>query len=291
MSSDTTDRGKNRTRSPSYPSFGLEEAIRKAQLLYDAEDRHPIPIDAVAEHWSHALKSSSLLQGVSALKQFGLLTDEGSGEDRRVRLSDLALDILLHDDGSEESAAAIKEAALKPKIHRELWEKYHGKLPSADSSIRHYLLRDRKEGVFNRDYVDAFISQFRSTIGFAGLHQSDTNAGSTGTREQDELDPSVDQGGSVRQQPTWAIGQTGSLSQHVSQRLMFQQSASGVVLRELPVTLPSLEIAILKLPVPMSEEDYSTLVNALGAMKKALVREQKVTDTGTADAANAPKDG
>jgi hypothetical protein len=42
---------------------------------------------------------------------------------------------------------------------------------------------------------------------------------------------------------------------------------------DLPVTLPSLEIAVFRVPVPMSEDDYKTITSSLATMKKALVRE------------------
>ncbi|HEY7313171.1 MAG TPA: hypothetical protein VH643_27730 [Gemmataceae bacterium] len=165
---------KGRTRSPAYPAIGLDEAIRRAQALYDAADQRWENIEAAAEHWGYATSSSAFLLTVAALKQFGLLTDEGRREDRRVRLSDLALDIVVHPEDSRERAEAIQKAALNPKIHRELWERFEGKLPSTDVSIRVYLLREREDARFNKDRVDAFISQFRSTIAFARLDQSDT---------------------------------------------------------------------------------------------------------------------
>jgi len=42
-------------------------------------------------------------------------------------------------------------------------------------------------------------------------------------------------------------------------------------MRELPVTLPSLAIAVVKVPEEMSELDFSTLVNTINAWKQALV--------------------
>lgn len=269
MPPEPVDRTKNRTRSPSYPTFGLEEAIRRAQTLYNAgEGQHFIPLDAIAEHWESAPKSSGFLQAIAALKQFGLLEDEGSGENRRARLSNLALDILLHPEGSSERDEALKTAALTPKIHRELWEKYNGKLPAADSSIRYYLLRERMEGVFNKDYVDAFISQFRATIAFAGLEQSDTRLDNGGdapshkaNSEKTATSPQPVGGSPIRTATADPFHAFDS-----------QHNISGASLRTLPVTLPSLEIAMLRVPFPMSEEDFDWLTKALEGMKKALVR-------------------
>lgn len=168
---------KPRTRSPAYPSLGLEDAIRKARVIYDEAEQHPIDTAAVSALWDTPITSSGFQLSVSALKQYGLLVDEGKGDDRKFHISDLAHQYFIHEDASPERETAVREAALSPKIHRELWEKYDGKLPLNDSPIRVYLLKGRKdEGKgepFNKDVVDSFIRQFRSTVAFAGLKASD----------------------------------------------------------------------------------------------------------------------
>src|SRR5688572_16075116 len=82
-------------RSPAYPFVGLGKAVERAKALYAAEKRHAAPLNAVVTHWGYGGKSSGGLQTVSALKQFGFLVDTGSGDDRKVQLTDLAFKILL----------------------------------------------------------------------------------------------------------------------------------------------------------------------------------------------------
>jgi len=124
---------------------------------------------------------------IAALKHFGLAVDEGSKDKRRLKLTPLALDILEHPEGSAKYSEAIKAAALTPKIHRELWDKYAGKLPP-DVSIRVYLVREREEGYFNKNQVDGFIGQFRSTIAFAKLLESDKLSLADGTANREEVE-------------------------------------------------------------------------------------------------------
>lgn len=166
------DHKKKRTRSPAYPAYGLEDSISKAHLLYKQEDRHPVPVEVAMQHWGYKSTSSGGIQSISSLKQFGLLDEDGGSANREVRLSQLALTILLHENDSEERAEAIRIAALNPKIHREMWDKYSGKLPS-DASIKVYLTLNREQGVFNKDAVDGFIEQFRATIEYAQLTDFD----------------------------------------------------------------------------------------------------------------------
>jgi hypothetical protein len=187
----TDDKGKaddrTRTRSPAYPAISLEEAIAKAQQLYDAEDTRFANIEAVASHWGTVINNSTFQVTLAALKHFGLIVDEGSKENRRVKLTDLGLDILLHPGDSPKRRVALETAALTPKIHRELWDKYDGKLPP-DVSIRLYLLRARDGGHFNRNFVDSFIANFRSTLAFAKLDQADkiSPAGDASRRDDDK---------------------------------------------------------------------------------------------------------
>ncbi len=168
--SDASDHKKARVRSPAYPAVNLKEAIDRAKAVYRHEKRAAAPVAVVSGHWGLDIKSSGALRLIAALKQFGLLVEEGSGEDRKVRLSDRALDILLAEsDESPDRIAAIKAAALSPKIHRMLWDSNNGNLPS-DATIKSHLVRKLE---FNDAHVDKFIREFRSTIEFAKLESSD----------------------------------------------------------------------------------------------------------------------
>ena len=83
-----------------------------------------------------------------------------------MRLSGLALRILLDDDPqSAERRAALREAALGPRIHAELWERYGIDLPS-DQSLKRFLVLERN---FNEASVDELLAEYKGTMTFAGL--------------------------------------------------------------------------------------------------------------------------
>jgi hypothetical protein len=263
------ERKKARTRSPAYPSIGLEEAIRKVDILWDRVQDHFVSMDAIAHEWETNTKSGAFMQWISALKQFGLIEDEGRGEERKARVSEMAKTILINEENSPQRIAVAKNAALSPKIHRELWDKYRGLLPASDSPIRSYLLQERKElGTFNKDHVDSFISQFRSTLAYAKLGQSDIIAKVEEPKHPPNHWEKLMVSPLVEPQKLTEFGVTGNI-------------------RELPVTLPSLQIAVLKLPVPMTEIDYTTLVNSLTAMKGALIRRESESSHEKMDRQNA----
>jgi hypothetical protein len=171
----TPDKSKKtqavRLRSPNYPAIKLEEALALAKKFYDFEKRNSANYEIALKHWG--FKAGSGLGGVvlAALKAFGLIAYSGSGQDKKVQLTDLALRILL--DTRQESPdrdEAIKQAALMPTLHSLLWNKYRTDLPS-DENLRHELIFTLK---FNERVVNDFIGEYKSTINYAKLSDSDT---------------------------------------------------------------------------------------------------------------------
>jgi len=160
-----------RLRSPAYPGIDLEAAIKRAQEFYDRERRNSANAEIAVLHRGYKPTSGGGFVVIAALKAFGLISDSGSGKGRKIQLTDLALRILLdRRPDSAERAEAIKQAALMPKIHASLWNKYREDIPS-DENLRHELVFERK---FNENSVGDFIKEFRDTIKFAKLSNSDT---------------------------------------------------------------------------------------------------------------------
>lgn len=169
-----------KARSPNYPGVSLREAVKLAKMLHDAEKgQHLIPKKAIFEHWGYSAKSSSALVALGALGKFGLLKYEGQGDARKGKLTGRALAILLPDSPHRDEA--LREAALAPSIHKEIWEHYGGKLPS-DSSLSYDLITERK---FTQSGAAGFIRQFHSTVEFANLQESPAGSGNTATENGD----------------------------------------------------------------------------------------------------------
>jgi hypothetical protein len=155
-----------------FPFIPLPKALDRARELYRVANIHEVPIGtAVTKAWGYAEKSSGGVQTVAALKAFGLIDDLGSGSSRRVKLSDAALRILRDPrDISPEREQLVRQAALRPAIHREVVEKYQG-LPQSDEAFKAYLMFDRK---FRDDAVGEFMREFAATMAFAKIGASDT---------------------------------------------------------------------------------------------------------------------
>ena len=167
---ETSKQSKKKERSPSYPGINLETAIARAKDLLDKEGQVPASVSVVASDWGMTEKSSSTLVAISALKAFGLISDTGVGANRRLQVTDLARRIILDKrQDSQERSAAIKTAALSPKMHRTLWSKWGNNLPS-EANMHHSLIFDHK---FNANIIGDFIRLYKDTIRFAKLSESD----------------------------------------------------------------------------------------------------------------------
>jgi hypothetical protein len=126
--------------------------------------------DVAGTYWNYGPKSSGRRTAISTLRQFGLIGDVGNKKSGQFKVSELAMTILLDTrDQSPERDRAIKKAALRPPIYRELLNHWGGKLP-ADATMGTYLTLQKG---FNDQSVASFIEDFRHTIEFAKLSSAD----------------------------------------------------------------------------------------------------------------------
>ena len=182
-----------------------------------------------------------------------LLDYEGSGNQRKVKLSQLAEVILVHPNESVRRDA-IAEAALRPAVHSELWEKYRDQLPS-DSSLRWELTHDRG---FTETGAAEFIPVYRATVSFAQLASYQPGSSDEAPEEDDPvgLDDADD--------PEPSPSQTG------------RRGASGpssiASTRSYSVPLISGGVIGVEGAFPISEADWDQFIAVLTAMRPGLVR-------------------
>ncbi|HZV72152.1 MAG TPA: hypothetical protein VFF79_00395 [Conexibacter sp.] len=255
-------------RSPSYPAIGLKDAIERARILYNHEGRNAAPVSAVLSNWGYSAKSSGGRLALAALKKYGLIDDEGSKEHRQVRLTRLALTIVLDQrEESEERQQAIRAAALAPTIHRELLSKYPEGLPS-DANLRHYLLLER---AFTEGAVSDFIPRFRATIAFAGL-------GGGGTLSPDEEDKTTANGSDDPGQepgvtPPPATNAAANQGGHrTDPPPSSPPSPPPTAHRAVQVPLSGAEWVTVQGAFPLTEEAWDQMIAVLNAMKPGLVK-------------------
>jgi hypothetical protein len=165
-----TNPKKKRDRSPSYPFISLRKAMERAKEFSAKEGKYPARVSVAVTHWGFKEKSSGGIQTIAALKAFGLMEDAGSSADRQVKLTDVAQRILGDERvESEERDKLIKEAALKPKIHRHLFEKWGVDFPSHET-FRTYLKLDK---LFADGALEDVITEYKDTLAYAKLRSGD----------------------------------------------------------------------------------------------------------------------
>lgn len=169
---DPADLKPKKDRSPSFPFIPLGKAVDRARAFAENHRRSPARLISVANTWGYAPKSSGLQQTVAALKQYGLMEDSGSGDERKFQLSELAWRILMDSrPGAREQA--VKEAALRPRLFSEYATQWLPERPS-DSHCVSELHLDRG---FTPDAAGLFLRVFDDTVRYANLSEGDKASG------------------------------------------------------------------------------------------------------------------
>ncbi len=236
------------SRSPNYPAVSLKKSVEQVGQLYDTHKAHIVPVKMVRELWGYKAKNSSIGdQCVAAAKSFGLIEIEGKGELRKVRISNRGHRIHMKAPDYEN---LLKKTALSPAIYSEIWEHFQGDLPN-DELLKNYLLWEHSPR-FNEKYVDRFIALFRESISFSNLTSGDIMEGEeteNNKPENEKIDDKIPKGNMPM---TPKIGTF-----------------------DLPIPLLDGLSAFLRIPRPMSEENYSHLVNFLKTIKPSIVSKSK----------------
>ncbi|MDI1264516.1 MAG: hypothetical protein PS018_14770 [bacterium] len=143
-----------KARSPRYPIIGLKAAIERVRKVYDEDYQNKILTLDAAKHMGFGTLNGKALGVISALRKYGLL----EGSDGFVRVTDLALKIIAHNEGDEERREAILEAANGPELFAAIEKRWPGGKVS-DQALKSFLLTEK----FLPDATDTAIRSYRET--------------------------------------------------------------------------------------------------------------------------------
>ena len=167
-------------RSPNFPAIGLSDAITKARVLYEKDKRSLVSHGTILSHLGFGAKlSGSTARVISALRQFGLLEEEGG----QLRVTEAATRLFTLSDSSPERLRALQECARKPAIYREILQHYADGLPS-DAALSDYLLLAKK---FNPASTDTFIRVFKASLEFAKISPGAYDASDSGGSDRENM--------------------------------------------------------------------------------------------------------
>ena len=146
-----------RVRSPSYPSYPLDEAVANARKIYDKDRRAPIDRTVVAAHLGYKSLNGAADKSLATMMQYGMFEKVAKGE---VRVSQGAVDILFPDTPSQR-ISALRQAAASPPLFRALNERFPDGPPS-NETLRAYLLRE----AFNDRALGPVIAAYTKTSAY-----------------------------------------------------------------------------------------------------------------------------
>jgi hypothetical protein len=234
--------------------MSLRTALEKAQLVWNAQQKHPAHIETVINTIGYTKKTGPSLRAISALNQYGLTKETGSVDSRVIGLSDLAINYLLSDD-PQQRGELLRQAALKPTVFQHLWEQYGAFLPPNDDAIKSHLIREKN---FNAAAVGELVANYRDTFDFANL------SGNGGEREKTEID-------TKKTTPPISTG----IPPVVAQKR--KESELPLMTQGLRYLSIPLEIGDAPVPLGMSKKDWEIFINTLKIWKGRIVNSSEET--------------
>lgn len=164
----STPTAPKRDRSPNFPYIGLGKALERIKVVFDKAKRHEVRVADVAADWKLKATSGSTDRNVAALLAYGLIEDGGSGDGRKIKISDSGWRIL-EDGRPGVREKMLAEAALKPSIIQQYASLWSGGRPDDT----HALSQLKFEGGFTPDGAAQFLRVFDETIRFTKEGESD----------------------------------------------------------------------------------------------------------------------
>lgn len=154
-------------RSPAYPYIPLGKAVERVEQVYSAGVKDtPYPPATFYKVWEMGENSSGARQTMAALNHFELVSYDGRGDSRKVKLTPLALKIVRDKrPDSVDLRKAKQEAALKPAIFRRLYDHFPPPLPER-VFVNHFLI---DEAGYNESATDPLMRAYEATLKYSGL--------------------------------------------------------------------------------------------------------------------------
>jgi len=155
---------EGRDKSPQYPAFDLESAISRTAQLQRLSTATRFHINTAFGLWEYKSKTGTGAVLVAALRYYGLIEVEGSGEGRTLILTDRAIKIFSTTTDQKTRETLIREAALKPEIFRRIYERFADAVASELD-----LISFLKNLGFSATGVNEVLKNYQRTMEFAGL--------------------------------------------------------------------------------------------------------------------------
>jgi hypothetical protein len=186
---DANEATGQRDRSPAFPVIALDGALGKLAEFETHYKRSAARPEKVGEAWG--IKTKAYADRIAAaLRYFGLLEYQGSGQDRRVVVSEEGRKYLRAQQ-EETKREIAKTAALRPKQIARFWNDWGADRPADAACLDDLML---KHG-FSEGGARDFLKVYDATITYAKLSDSDKpppEAGDDAPEDNDDNDEVVE---------------------------------------------------------------------------------------------------
>jgi hypothetical protein len=191
------------------------------------------------------------------------------------------MEILLNPEPED----ALRSAALRPALHKEMWEKYGTELPS-ERNLRYQLMRQG----FTESGVADFLKVYRDTVMFAGLDETDERRDDKGSEGEALGDDSPD---STAFYPPRVASHPDEVARARRAAPQIEEGGHRTPLPHAvahPYAAPQAPPSGLRIPVPLvggmevvyvegnfpiTEQAWGQLMTMLSAMKPGLVKPEE----------------
>ena len=120
--------GGVRQRSRRSPVISLQKALERAEEFKKEHGAHDVRPPSAYKAWGYAeLESSGARQTLATLIMYGVLSDTGVGDERRVKLTEEQAHRYLIDERPGERARIAQKMVLTPEVMLQLWQAMAGK--------------------------------------------------------------------------------------------------------------------------------------------------------------------
>lgn len=153
-----------RKRSPAFPYVGINEVTQYLRAFYDASKGNFSPINLAFTSMGLKTTSSTSNRIMSTMLGYGILEDEGSRNDKKVKITQIG-ERLLKESREELLLRVKREAVLNDEMMNNVFSKYKNSLPN-DAIMKSSLEIDFQ---FTEDAAKRFIKVIRDNYSYAEL--------------------------------------------------------------------------------------------------------------------------
>ena len=239
-----------RERSPSYPSFSLEESISACEKLFSQGGRSPMKRELIAEIIGYASLNGSAARQIAALNAYDLI-EKASASNYTV--SNLCLRIIRKTSDSDR-IDALKQAAYSPPIFSFIRIEYGD---CSESVLASQLLHQR----FTDDGARKAASIFHKNQSFIQQHEGSQD-------DPTENAPSSPPDSNQESLTTPTSPESKQANTHTKQRNLPHKS----ILAEYNIPLGSNEVTLTFLGSKLLPEDFDELCDYVQLFKKQYIR-------------------